>query len=81
MNGISTITTRGQVVIPQLIREYFGLKSSDKLFFEVKDNKIIAQPIVSLNDAMGMIKTKIKLSKKEAKQTVKNYLIKKYKKT
>ena len=66
MNGIATITQRGQVVIPQPIREYFGLKASDKLFFEVEKGRIVAKPILSLEQAFGIIKTKKIFSKKSS---------------
>jgi len=79
MNGISTLTQRGQVVIPQPIRDYFGLKASDKIFFEIEEDKIIAKPIPSLNEAMGMIKAEGKVSKKEFKKEIFRQVNKKFK--
>ena len=80
MNGITTITQRGQVVIPQSIRQLFGLQPADKLFFEIKEDKIIATPILSIDDALGIIKTKIKVSKKQYKKVIAEKVIKKFKK-
>jgi AbrB family looped-hinge helix DNA binding protein len=45
--GISLIRPlgdKGQVVIPKQIREQFHLTSGTRLFFEVRDNKIIITP-------------------------------------
>lgn len=80
MNGIATITRRGQVVIPQPIRQFFNLKPSDKLFFEIKENKIIARPIISIDEAFGMIKSKRAISKKEYKKLITKRVIRKFKK-
>lgn len=80
MKGISTITQRGQVVIPQPIRQFFGLKPSDKLSFEVEENKIIARPIPSIDEALGMIQAKKKVSKKEYKKAVVEKVVEKFKK-
>lgn len=80
MNGISTITQRGQVVIPQSIRKFLGLKPQDKLFFEAKEDKIIVKPILSINEALGMIKTKKVVSKKEYKKAIVGQVVKKFRK-
>lgn len=70
MNGVATITQKGQVVIPQPIRKYLGLEPSDKLYFETENEKIIATPILSVDQAMGMIKAKKYVSKKEQKRMI-----------
>lgn len=80
MNGVATITQRGQVVIPQPIRQFFGLKPSDKLFFEVEKDKIIARPILSIDEALGIIKARKLISKKEYKKAIINEVVKKFKK-
>jgi len=80
MNGITTITQRGQVVIPQPIRQFFGLQPADKLFFKIEEGKIVATPILSVDDALGMIRTKEKISKKQYKRVITKKVIKKFKK-
>lgn len=80
MNTVSTITTRGQVVIPISIRQMLALKPADKLLFEVEDNKIIARPVISIDQAMGMVKTAKKVSKKEYKEAIVAAVVEKYKK-
>lgn len=78
MNGIATITERGQVVIPQPIRESLGLKPSDKLFFKLEGDKITARPIPSLDEALGMIKAKKRVSQKEFKKVVVEAVVEKF---
>ena len=37
---LATVTTRGQITIPQMIRNQLRLKTGDKVFFEEKQGKI-----------------------------------------
>jgi len=78
MPYVSTLTTKGQIVIPYPIREVLGLRLADKFFFEIERDRIIIQPIPSIDDAMGMIKTGKYISKKEFKQSIVNQVIKKF---
>lgn len=41
----STITTKGQIVIPSKIRKRYGLKEGMKVTFIEKENDIIIKPI------------------------------------
>jgi AbrB family looped-hinge helix DNA binding protein len=79
MNGISTITQKGQVVIPLSIRRFLGLEASDRLYFEVEKGVIVAKPIDSIEEAMGMIEAKKKVSKNELKKTVTETVLEKFK--
>lgn len=38
MNGISTITTKGQVTVPSKLRRYLDVAAGDRLYFEVDPN-------------------------------------------
>lgn len=79
MNQISTITTKGQVVIPYSIRQQLNLKPSTKIIFDVIDNTIIARPVMTIDKAFGSIKTTKVLSKNEQKNIIKRAIIKKFK--
>jgi len=70
MQGISTITQKGQVAIPKVIRDHFKLKSSDKLHFSVENNKIVAEPVPSVKEMFGFIKAKRPISLKEMREAV-----------
>jgi len=78
MNGFSTITQKGQVAIPKSIRDYFKLKKSDKLYFSIENNKIVAEPVPTISDMFGIIKAKKPLSKKEMKRVIREAVIKKH---
>lgn len=78
MNGISTITQKGQVAIPKAIRDQFGLKPFDRVLFTVQNGKIIAQPAFSINDMFGIILAKKTISKKEYKSVIRKQVVKKY---
>ncbi len=78
MQGTSTITQKGQVAIPKEIRDFFNLKTSDKLHFSVEKNKIVAEPILSTESMFGFIKTKKVLSKREMKKIIRDAVLEKY---
>lgn len=78
MQGISTITQKGQVAIPKGIRDFFKLNASDKLHFSIQDNKIVAIPIVSIKEMKGFIKTQRTLSKQGMKKIIKDSVLNKH---
>lgn len=78
MQGVSTITQKGQVAIPKEIRDFFNLKASDKLLFSVEKNKIVAKPMPTTESMFGFIKTKKVLSKKEMKKIIRDAVIAKH---
>lgn len=78
MDGISTLTQKGQVAIPKKIRNHFRLKTSDKIHFSVQGDSIIAKPIHSIDDMYGIIKTKKVLLKSEMKKTIRKAVVAKY---
>ena len=79
MNGVSTLTQKGQVAIPKSIRDYFDLKPSDKVYFEVKDNSIVARRLSSIEEMRGIVKTNKILSKKEMKKIIREAVLEKFK--
>lgn len=78
MNGFSTLTQKGQVSIPKSIRDYFDLKPFDKVRFEIQYGKIVAEPVLSINDMLGIVPTKKTLSKNEYKTEIRKHVLKKY---
>ncbi len=81
MQGISTITQKGQVAIPKPIRDQFGLKPKDRIRFSVEGYKIIARPALSVKEMRGFIKTATKkpLSKSEMKRIIQDAVVEKFK--
>ena len=78
MKFITTLTTKGQVVIPKTIRSQLGLKSGDKLSFILDGKKIISESVDSISGVYGMFKVKKPTSKKMQKKLVEKAVIKKF---
>lgn len=78
MNGLSTITQKGQVVIPQAIRNLLQLKPATRVYFEVKNDAVIMRPALTIDQAFGMIKTKKKFSQKDYDEAIIKSVTKKY---
>jgi len=78
MNGISTLTQKGQVAIPKSIRDYFHLKPHDKVHFEVQDEKIVATPAPTIDEMFGLFKTSKRITKKEMKKAIRESVLEKF---
>ena len=78
MQLVTTVTQKGQVVIPKTIRDELNIKPFSKLRFNLLDSKIIAQPVLSVDEMHGFIPAREKLSKKKLKQIVKKNVLQKH---
>ena len=78
MNGITTMTQKGQVAIPKSIRDYFHLQPHDKVHFEVQDEKIVATPTPTIDQMFGLFKTSKIITKKEMKKTIREAVLEKF---
>ncbi|MCL5986778.1 MAG: AbrB/MazE/SpoVT family DNA-binding domain-containing protein [Actinobacteria bacterium] len=63
--SLSTITSKGQIVIPAKIRKKLRLSAGTKIYIEEKDDELILRPITPeyLDKIAGILNTKGKLSK------------------
>ena len=68
---ITTLSTKGQVVIPKIIRDTLGISTSDVLEVTTDGEKVIMNPLPQVNDMMGTFKTDRSLTKKDMKNTIK----------
>ena len=78
MNGITTMTQKGQVAIPKSIRDYFLLKPYDKVYFEVQNEKIVATPVPSIDEMFGIFKISKRITKKEMKKSIREAVVAKF---
>ena len=64
--AITTITTKGQIVIPSKIRRQRGLKKGTKMILEERGEELVLKPLDSdyLEQASQILQTGGKLSKK-----------------
>lgn len=62
MTYFITITSQGQISIPAPIRRRFSLDKIKKATLEVKDNKIIIEPVKDIQELRGIFKAEKKIS-------------------
>lgn len=70
MTLISTVTTKGQMVIPAPIRKKLKIKPNDRMFIDVVNNKVMAYRAPSIAEMSGILKSKIKLSDKQLERAI-----------
>jgi antitoxin PrlF len=58
MNGITTVTSKGQATIPKDIRDALGLRPHDKVRFTLENGHVIVtKAYPSLRDVVGSLGT------------------------
>lgn len=80
MNGLSTITQKGQVVIPIELRRALKLSPPRRVSFELKDKTIIIKPALSIDEAFGMFKTTKKASQGDYDRAIEKAVVEKFRK-
>lgn len=80
MNGLSTITQKGQVVIPISLRKALQLTPSRRVSFELKGKTIIMKPAISIDEAYGMFKTSKKASQADYDKAIEEAVVEKFRK-
>ena len=52
----TTITTKGQVTIPVVIRKQFHLEPGERVRFTIEDEKIVLHPVpAKVEDSFGLV--------------------------
>jgi len=75
----TTLTQKGQVVIPKPIRDLFNLKAFDKLIFSVVKDKIVVKPALTVDQAYGMMASNVKpVSKAKMKAYIRKRVMEKH---
>ena len=80
MYGISTLTQKGQVVIPKPIRDKLGLKTADRIEFTLQNGQIVGRPVMTVDEAFGMFAGSKRVTKKSDKQIIQEAVVEKFKK-
>lgn len=78
MYGVSTITQKGQVVIPADFRRALGLKPSTRVSFSLREQEIVVKPVLTLDRAFGMVTTKRRVSEREYKKAIRDAVAEKF---
>ena len=74
----TTLTQKGQITIPYLLRYKFGLKPGQKILFEEKEGNITMKNVPDFFSLQGSIKSKIKYSDKKADEAIGKMFQEKY---
>ena len=63
MVGTSTVTSKGQVTVPEAVRLFLGIVPGDSLYFEVEPAKMVARirktPKSIVDELAGSLRTNI----------------------
>ena len=70
MQLVSTVTSKGQVVIPASIRNKFSIKPNDRVFFDVSGLDIVVKKAASTDDMYGYVKSRRKLTDKQLEKAI-----------
>jgi AbrB family looped-hinge helix DNA binding protein len=69
MQLVTTISRKGQVVVPKKVREEIGLSTSDLLRVEAKDGKVVMSPVSKTDEVFGLFKVKGVITKSDVKSS------------
>lgn len=70
MTLVSTVTTKGQMVIPAPIRKKLKIKPNDRMYVSVVNNKVMAYRAPTIDEMCGSIKSKIKMTDKQLEAAI-----------
>jgi AbrB family looped-hinge helix DNA binding protein len=58
------VSTKGQVVIPQAIRQQLGTKPGTVVEFVLQDGSVVVRPIRTVEEMSGFLADKVKVKKR-----------------
>jgi len=66
----STMTSKGQIVVPAKLRRRYGLKPGTKVYFIERDDEILFQPVTKefIRSVHGMLKSESSVTKELLKE-------------
>jgi len=70
----STMTSKGQIVVPAKLRRRYGLKPGTKVYFIEREKEILFQPVTKeyLKSIHGMLTSKVTMTKELLKERAKD---------
>jgi AbrB family looped-hinge helix DNA binding protein len=70
----STMTSKGQIVVPARLRRRYGLKQGTKVYFIERDKEILFQPVTKdyLKSVHGMLTSETSMTKELLKERAKD---------
>lgn len=79
MSYTVSITSQGQISIPAPIRKKLKLDKSKKAIVIEQNGKVLIEPVSDLLDLKGSLKTNIKASPNQIRESFGDYLAKRHK--
>lgn len=73
--SISTLTTKYQLTLPKVIREFLELEVGNKIEFIIRDNRevVLQARKTGLDDIYGMVKSSKRLTVAEMNRAIASY--------
>lgn len=70
----STVTSKGQLVIPARLRRRYGIKPGTKVYFVERDNEILFQPVTKeyIRSVHGMLTSETSVTEELLKERTKD---------
>ena len=67
---VSTMTSKGQIVVPARLRKRYGIKPGTKIHFIERDHEILFQPVTKeyIRSLCGILKSDSSLTKELLKE-------------
>lgn len=70
MQMTSTVTSKGQVVIPALIRNMLNIKPDDRVIFDIFGSRIMVEKASTTEAMYGFVKSKKRLTDKQLEKAI-----------
>ncbi|MFH1896100.1 MAG: AbrB/MazE/SpoVT family DNA-binding domain-containing protein [bacterium] len=80
MTYTTTISQKGQIVVPKPIRDSFGIKPFQTIIIKEEGDYFSAKPAISVDTAFGMFKAKKVITEKDIKDAHRAHMEKKFSK-
>ncbi|MBI2103429.1 AbrB/MazE/SpoVT family DNA-binding domain-containing protein [Candidatus Woesebacteria bacterium] len=78
MLNLTTISQKGQIVVPKKFRDSLGLKPSDVLKVSKEKNRLVMEPVDSLEQMFGAFKAKKAIAKSDIKEAKRTTFLRKF---
>lgn len=70
MQATSTVTTKGQVLIPAPLRKLLDIRPFDRVTFTIAGSRLTIQKSASIDEMFGYIKTKKKFTDAQLEKAI-----------
>ena len=79
MQLYSTVTQKGQVLIPKEIRDATGISLRGRVQFSVRGRQVLVQPVTPVDTMLGFIKAKLHFTQRDYTKVIEQESIRRFK--